>query len=113
VLAIDSPPKPGLAGKSRQAEAALRKLGVGVCSTPADPASLQGPFYAWMRVGFVACERAARAGYPLYSGAGPVGGTAIEVDADRVKLPGLDHRNSPGESRVGVVSGSATRAALA
>lgn len=77
VVAIDSPPSWALAGRSRRAERDLLRLGIHAFPVPSGPRAA-GRFFDWMRVGFLAFEAAALAGYPRYR-SGPVPGTAIEV----------------------------------
>jgi predicted nuclease with RNAse H fold len=79
VVAIDSPPAWGTSGRSRPAERAVRRLGMGIFATPSDPAVFDHPFYAWMTVGFAAFAAAAVAGYPYFRGTGAVAGHALEV----------------------------------
>lgn len=77
VVAIDSPPSWARSGGSRRAERDLLRLGIRAFPVPSEPRA-GGRFFEWMRVGFLAFEAAARAGYPRYR-SGPVRGTAIEV----------------------------------
>lgn len=77
-VAIDSPPDWGRAGGSRQAEAALRRLGIQSYGTPSDPAKQELPFFAWMKRGMEAFAACAQAGYARYRD-GSVQGTAFEV----------------------------------
>lgn len=77
-IAIDSPPAWGVAGGSRQAERALRRLGIQSYGTPSDPQMQQHRFFGWMRVGIAAFETCLRAGFPRYRSGG-VQGTAFEV----------------------------------
>ena len=79
VVAIDSPPAWGTQGRSRRCERAIRALGMGIFSTPSDPATFTHPFYTWMVAGHAAFASAERAGYPLHLGEGTVRGRALEV----------------------------------
>ena len=90
VVAIDSPPAWGIAGRSRACERAVRALGMGIFSTPSDPAVFAHPFYAWMVAGHAAFAAARRAGYPLYASGDRVRGHALEVfpHATGVRLGG-------------------------
>lgn len=65
-IAIDSPPAWGVSGGSRQAEQALRKLGIQSYGTPSDPKKQEHRFFGWMRSGFAVFEACAQAGYPRY-----------------------------------------------
>src|SRR4029453_9611588 len=59
-IAIDSPPAGGRSGGSRQAERALRALGIQSYGTPSDPQKQENRFFGWMKTGiaaFAACER--------------------------------------------------------
>lgn len=78
VVAIDSPPAWGRAGGSRQAERALRALGIQSYGTPSDPQKREHKFFGWMKTGIAAFEACARAGYARYR-SGAVKGTAMEV----------------------------------
>jgi predicted nuclease with RNAse H fold len=78
IVAIDSPPAWGRAGRSRQAERELRRLGLSSYATPSDPVRGQRPFYAWMRVGFGVFQKVAARGFRLFR-QGAVYRTAIEV----------------------------------
>jgi predicted nuclease with RNAse H fold len=98
-VAIDSPPAPGLSGRSRPCELKLRARGVGIFSTPSDPARFARPFYNWMRVGQDAFQAARAAGFELFSPGRGVGGSALEVypHASDVALRG--HPPPPGVTR--------------
>jgi predicted RNase H-like nuclease len=95
VVAIDAPPAWGSGGGSRLTERELRTFGIQSYGTPSDPRKGENAFYAWMKVGFSAFERAGGSGFPRYR-SGPVKGTAIEVfpHASAVVLAGcLPPRN--------------------
>jgi predicted nuclease with RNAse H fold len=77
-VAIDSPPAWGRSGGSRQAEAALRKLGIQSYGTPSDPQKQEHRFFGWMKSGMAAFAVCEKAGYPRYR-VGDVAGTAFEV----------------------------------
>ena len=77
-IAIDSPPAWGVSGGSRQAEKALRRLGIQSYGTPSDPQKQENRFFGWMKSGIAAFAACAQAGYPRYR-EGPVRGTALEV----------------------------------
>jgi predicted nuclease with RNAse H fold len=99
VVAIDSPPGPGLSGPSRACELVLRRRGVPVFSTPSDPARFARPFYNWVRVGARAFEAARSAGFGLFVGGDSVEHRAVEVfpHASDVFLRG--HRPPSGVTR--------------
>lgn len=78
VIAIDSPPAWGVSGGSRQAEKALRRLGIQSYGTPSDPQKQEHRFFGWMKSGIAAFAVCAKAGYPRYR-QGEVRGTALEV----------------------------------
>ena len=86
VVCIDSPPTWAIGRGTRQAERALRRLGINAYSTPTDPGD--HPFYRWMRAGFAVFDAIADR-YPRYRG-GDVRGTAAEVfpEATAVLLTG-------------------------
>ena len=98
-VAIDSPPAFGTNGSSRRCERDLAALGLPCFRTPSDPEQCLNPFYNWMRAGHEAFAAAASAGYPLYRGAEPVTGCALEVfpHAAAVALTGT--RPPAGSSR--------------
>jgi predicted nuclease with RNAse H fold len=77
-VAIDSPPAWGRAGGSRQAEAALRRLGIQSYGTPSDPQKQEHRFFGWMKSGMAAFAVCEKAGFPRYH-EGSVHGTAFEV----------------------------------
>jgi len=79
VVAIDSPPGIGLAGRSRPCELGLRARGLNIFSTPSDPARFARPFYHWMRVGQEAFHAAGAAGFELFSPGRGVRDSALEV----------------------------------
>jgi hypothetical protein len=81
VVAIDSPPGPGqdAAATSRACERELRDLGVNIFLTPSSPERFARPFYDWIRVGMLAFNAAATAGYPLQDDAMVVQGRTLEV----------------------------------
>ena len=79
VVAIDSPPGPGLHGRSRQAERDLLRQGIHSYATPSDPERWARPFYAWMHEGQRAFAAVAAVGYRLYRGRGSVRRRALEV----------------------------------
>jgi predicted RNase H-like nuclease len=79
IVAIDSPPKPGIKGGSRLGERELLRLRVHCYFTPSDPRKSKNKFYDWMRVGFSVFAAAKRAGYPLFATGGKIRGSAIEV----------------------------------
>jgi predicted nuclease with RNAse H fold len=79
VVAIDSPPGPGLAGGTRPCEAALRRRGVQVFSTASDPQRFAGQFFDWARVGMLAFEAARGAGFEPYAEGAGVCKRALEV----------------------------------
>jgi predicted nuclease with RNAse H fold len=79
VVAIDSPPGPGISDKSRPCELSLRARGVNIFSTPSDPSRFARPFYNWMRVGQEAFQAAQAAGFELFSPGNGVRGSALEV----------------------------------
>jgi predicted nuclease with RNAse H fold len=79
VVAIDSPPAIGPEGASRACERALRARGIGVFSTPSDPARFAHPFYNWVRVGQATFEAAAAAGFELFAPETGLVGSAAEV----------------------------------
>jgi predicted nuclease with RNAse H fold len=78
VIAIDSPPAWGVSGASRQAEKALRRLGIQSYGTPSDPRKREHRFFGWMKSGMAAFAVCEKAGYPRYR-EGPVSGKALEV----------------------------------
>ncbi len=78
VVAIDSPPAWGVSGGSRQAEKALRRLGIQSYGTPSDPQKQEHRFFGWMKSGIAAFAACEKAGYPRYR-AGAIRGTAFEV----------------------------------
>ena len=63
VVAIDSPPAWGRAGRSRSAERELRRLGLSSYATPSHPVRRERPFYAWMKVGFGVFRKVAARGF--------------------------------------------------
>jgi hypothetical protein len=73
-----APPAWGVSGGSRQAEKALRRLGIQSYGTPSDPLKQAHKFFGWMKSGFAAFAACEQAGYPRYR-AGAVRGTAFEV----------------------------------
>jgi predicted nuclease with RNAse H fold len=77
-VAIDSPPAWGVAGGSRQAEKALRRLGIQSYGTPSDPEKQQHRFFGWMRSGMAAFAACEQAGYARYR-EGAVKRKAFEV----------------------------------
>lgn len=77
-IAIDSPPAWGKSGGSRQAEAALRRLGIQSYGTPSDPKKQEHRFFGWMKTGMAAFAVCEKEGYPRHRG-GPVRGKAFEV----------------------------------
>jgi predicted nuclease with RNAse H fold len=77
-VAIDSPPAWGRKGGSRQAESALRRLGIQSYGTPSDPQKQKLRFFGWMKIGMAAFAVCEKAGYPRHR-EGPVRGTAFEV----------------------------------
>jgi predicted nuclease with RNAse H fold len=80
VVAIDSPPGPGVHGqRSRAGERELRRLGIQVYATPSDPAAYAKPFYDWVRAGAQAFTAARAAGYPLLDDTSNARGRALEV----------------------------------
>jgi predicted nuclease with RNAse H fold len=79
VVAIDSPPGPGISGPSRECELALRRRGVNIFSTPSDPIHFEERFYNWIRVGRAAFEAASAAGFEPFDLGRDIQGTAIEV----------------------------------
>lgn len=91
VVAIDSPPAPGSGGKARPCEAALRRRGIQIFSTPAAAEDFAAPFYNWVRVGIRAFSAAEAAGFPLLRAAGAAEGHALEVfpHASDVALRGV------------------------
>lgn len=78
-VAIDAPSQWGVSGGSRTAERALNRAGIRCYGTPSDPAARSRPFYAWMHAGLAAYAAAASAGYPVFTGAGPARGSAMEA----------------------------------
>jgi predicted nuclease with RNAse H fold len=98
VVAIDSPPAWGRAGRSRRAERDLRCLGLSSYATPSDPVWRERPFYAWMKVGFAVFRRVAASGFGRFRSGG-VRRTAIEVFpyATAVALTGM--LRPPGTSK--------------
>jgi hypothetical protein len=51
IIAIDSPPKFGIQGKSRLAERELNRRGIKIFYTPSDSEKCRQSFYGWMQVG--------------------------------------------------------------
>jgi len=90
VVAIDSPPAWGRAGRSRSAERELRRLGLSSYATPSHPVRRERPFYAWMKVGFGVFRKVAARGFGRFR-QGDVRRTAIEVFpyATAVALTGM------------------------
>ncbi len=90
IIAIDSPPAWGRAGRSRRAERELRRLGLSSYATPSHPVWRERPFYAWMKVGFGAFREVAARGFGRFR-QGDVRRTAIEVFpyATAVALTGM------------------------
>jgi predicted nuclease with RNAse H fold len=90
VVAIDSPPAWGRAGRSRHAERELRRLGLSSYATPSHPVWRERPFYAWMKVGFRVFGKVAESGFGRFR-QGDVRQTAIEVFpyATAVALTGM------------------------
>ena len=79
VVAIDSPPAPGLHGPARPCEVELRRRGVQVFSTASDPSCFAGPFFDWARVGMRAFAVAREAGFELFGEGGGAYRRAVEV----------------------------------
>ena len=79
VVAIDSPPAPGLHGPARACEVELRRRGVQVFSTASDPSCFAGPFFDWARVGMRAFAVAREAGFELFGERGGAYRRALEV----------------------------------
>ena len=78
LVAIDSPPRCGLAGGSRACERELLKAGIHSFPTPSDRRRVEShPFFAWMKEGFRVFDALAP-DYPLFLG-GEVRGRALEV----------------------------------
>jgi predicted nuclease with RNAse H fold len=78
VVAIDSPPRCGLAGGSRACERELLRAGIHSYPTPSDPRRVEShAFFAWMKEGFRLFDALAPS-YPLYLG-GEIRGKAQEV----------------------------------
>lgn len=76
LVAIDSPPAWAAAGRSRQAERDLQRLGIASFRTPA--AEFATRWHAWMMAGF-AVFKAVEAAYPLHTGPGDPRFRAVEV----------------------------------
>jgi predicted nuclease with RNAse H fold len=77
-VAIDSPPAWGRKGGSRQAEAALRRLGIQSYGTPSDPQKQERRFFGWMKSGMAAFSVCEKVGYARHR-EGPVQGKVFEV----------------------------------
>jgi predicted nuclease with RNAse H fold len=70
-VAIDAPPCRGRSGGSRDAEKALRRLGIQSYGTPSDLTKREHKFYRWMRRGMEAFDLCVREGYLRYVGGDP------------------------------------------
>ncbi len=79
VVAIDSPPGPGEAGRTRPCEIALRRRHIRVFSTPAVDEGYDRPFFDWVRAGEEAFAAAEAAGFPRLRHRGAPAGHALEV----------------------------------
>jgi predicted nuclease with RNAse H fold len=67
IVAIDSPPRPALAGSSRECERTLAREGISSYSTPSDPALfVSHAFYTWMAAGFQTFQAVASS-HPTYA----------------------------------------------
>ena len=77
VIAIDSPPRWGTSGNSRQLERQLQGLGISIFPTPA--VAFVRELHRWMEIGFSVFRVAAELGYQLYTGGPPSARSAIEV----------------------------------
>jgi predicted nuclease with RNAse H fold len=78
VVAIDSPPRPALTGKSRACERELMRAGIHCYFTPSDPQLVATHnFYAWMAEGFRLFQ-SLEPDYPLYCDGEPRG-HALEI----------------------------------
>jgi predicted nuclease with RNAse H fold len=73
--ALPAPPAPGTHLHRRVAEYELSRRGIGSHQTHHDETRL----FSWMTAGFETFAAAAQAGYPVYLGAGPSTGVALEV----------------------------------
>jgi predicted RNase H-like nuclease len=79
IIAIDSPPKFGIQGKSRLAERELNRRGIKIFYTPSDSETCRQFFYGWMQVGHKCFAAALTCGFETFYGTGSMERRAIEV----------------------------------
>lgn len=79
IVAIDSPPGPGVRGRARPCEVALRRRGIQIFSTPAEDEGYAHRFHNWVRVGAAAFAAAERAGFSRLAVPTSPRGHALEV----------------------------------
>lgn len=79
IVAIDSPPKFGIQGRSRLAERELNRRGVKIFYTPSDSETCRQSFYSWMQVGHKCFAAASTCGFETFYGTGGMERRAIEV----------------------------------
>ncbi|MBI4524718.1 MAG: DUF429 domain-containing protein [Deltaproteobacteria bacterium] len=79
IIAIDSPPKFRVEGKSRSAERELNRRGIKIFYTPSDSETCNRPFYGWMKVGHQCFQLASECGFEAFYGIGPIERRTIEV----------------------------------
>lgn len=78
VVAIDSPPRWALSGRSRLTERELATFAIQSFNTPSKAHGEQNRFFGWMKAGFEVFRAANEAGFPTYGGGNPRH-TAMEV----------------------------------
>jgi predicted nuclease with RNAse H fold len=78
VIAIDSPPKWAMSGRSRRTERELAACNIQSFNTPSEAHGRGNRFFGWMEVGFEVFKVANDHGFPTYSGGTPKG-RAMEV----------------------------------
>ena len=78
VVAIDSPPKWAMSGRSRRTERELAACNIQSFNTPSEAHGRGNSFFGWMEVGFEVFRVANDHGFPTYSGGTPKG-RAMEV----------------------------------
>lgn len=76
IVAVDSPPRWCIAGRSREAQRQLARFCIHSYAVPVDPGD--HPFYSWMRAGFEVFARLSPA-YPLYLSGPTLLGHSLEV----------------------------------
>ena len=78
VVAIDSPPRWALSGRSRLTERELATFAIQSFNTPSKAHGEANRFFGWMKAGFEVFRAANEAGFPTYGGGNPKR-TAMEV----------------------------------